>query len=66
MTHSTLNERMAVLLTSGQPVPQWLGAWWISAGLGLAVAVVLRQSLHRVPGAAAVIGSQTKRDSYLV
>ncbi len=50
MTHSTLNERMAVLLTSGQPVPQWLGAWWISAGLGhypilepsAVVAVVLR------------------------
>jgi len=50
MTQSTLNERMAVLLTSGQPVPQWLDAWWVSASLGqypilepsAVVAVVLR------------------------
>jgi diguanylate cyclase (GGDEF)-like protein len=33
MTDPILNEQTAVLLTSGQAVPQWLVAWWESASL---------------------------------
>ena len=33
MTDLLLNEQTAVLLTSGQPVPPWLVAWWDSAAL---------------------------------
>lgn len=34
MTLGTLNEQAAVLLTSGQPLPDWLEVWFAKTGLG--------------------------------